>query len=259
MRIVSWNVNSVRARLANVTDFLIRTAPDIVGVQELKCLEEAFPYDAIEDSGYRAYVKGQKSYNGVAFLSKTPVEDVVSTLPGFEADEQARYIEGAVSYDSLYLKIINCYMPNGNPLGSEKYTYKLNWLRALQDRVKNALKDEEDFILCGDFNIIPEARDVKNPDNWRGDALFQQEVREIYREFLYLGLTDAVRALHPSEEIFTFWDYQGGARRKNDGIRIDHFLLSPRIADRLQSVRVLDGERDKEKASDHAPVMIELA
>jgi exodeoxyribonuclease III len=258
MRIVSWNINSIRARAENFTDFCRRVAPDAICLQEIKCQNQDFPHHLSDDCGFNAYVNGQKSYNGVSILSKSPLEDVSLILPGDEADVQARFIEGKLIVRRSAIRLINGYFPNGNPIASEKYEYKISWLRRLLSLVKEAMKNHEDFILCGDFNIIPEEIDVKNPQNWQNDALFQPEVRQIYREFLYLGLTDAVRSLHPAQAIYSFWDYQGGARRKNDGIRIDHFLLSPRLADRLIAAEVIDTERDTEKASDHAPVMIEI-
>ncbi len=259
MRIVSWNINSVRARSENFLQFVNRTHPDIICLQEIKCQNKDFPQNLADDCGFNAYIHGQKSYNGVAILSNSPLEAVFKGLSvDEEPEEQARFIEGRFTLGQMSVRLLNGYFPNGNPLGSEKYLYKLDRLNAVLNLARDALKNNEDFILCGDFNIIPEEIDVKNPENWKNDALFQQDVREIYREFCHLGLTDALRMRYPQEEIYTFWDYQGGARRKNDGVRIDHFLLSPRVADRLVSAEVIECERDIEKASDHAPIMIEL-
>lgn len=250
MKIATYNVNSVRVRLPNLTDWLARAQPDVVALQELKCQDEQFPYDEIRAAGYEAQVIGQKSYNGVAILSKQPVGVIEKTI----GDEQARYIE----VDAQGVRIIGIYAPNGNPLGTEKFTYKLDWLNRLKARMQALLDDEIPFVVTGDFNIIPENIDAKDPSAWLGDALFQPESRALYREMLYLGMTDAFRVFHPEAGHYTFWDYQAGAWQRDHGIRIDHFLLSPQLADRCTGCVIHRDERGLEKASDHVPVSISI-
>ena len=278
MRIASWNVNSVKARLPNLTRWLQETAPDIACLQELKCVDEAFPREAVEALGYNVETHGQKTYNGVALLSKYPLEDVIRCLPGFE-DEQARYIEAVVSANSAAVRVASLYLPNGNPVHAssetggqkkattedsgdafhEKYTYKLNWMAALEAHVKTLLSYEETFVLAGDYNVIPTPADCYAPDKWEGDALYRPETHAAFRRLLNLGLTEAVATLTVTDETtYTFWDYQGGARRKNNGIRIDHHLLSPLAADRLTNFGIDAHTRDWEKPSDHVPVWVEL-
>lgn len=258
MKLVTWNVNSVRARLTNITEFLDAEKPDIIGLQELKCQDEQFPLEAFEELGYNVSIFGQKSYNGVALLSKYPLNDVVKGIPHFE-DEQSRFIAADVQAGEHYVHIINCYMPNGNPVPSEKYDYKLRWMRALNDYVRNLRHHETPFILCGDFNIIPDSYDVHDPIAWEGDSLYREESIRFYHELLHMGLTDTVRYFNPNDPSYSFWDYQGRAREKNHGIRIDHILPSPDIMDLAVNAYVIDSPRDAAKASDHAPVMFECA
>ena len=232
MKIATWNVNSLKARLPNVLAWLAEAQPDVVCLQELKCQTADFPRADIEGAGYQAHVLGQKSYNGVALLSRHPVENVLFGLPGDPADEQARYVEGTVEG----LRIASLYLPNGNPVGTEKYPYKLKWMSRLLEYSKERLKTEEPLILAGDFNVIPHARDVHNPAAWTEDALFKPETRESFQSLLGLGLTDALRAVTDEPGLYTFWDYQAGAWQKNHGLRIDHLLLSPQASDRLANV-----------------------
>lgn len=250
MKIASFNVNSVRARLPNLLDWLATAQPDIVFLQEIKVETEGFP--AIE--GYQALVHGQKAYNGVAILSKMPLEKVSTTvLPG---DEQARYLEARLGD----LTLINIYVPNGNPVESEKFPYKLRWLDALYDRASALLAAEQKFLIGGDFNIIPEPRDCHDPAAWEGDALFRPETRTKWRALANLGLYDAFRVLHPdTAHAFTFWDYQAGCWPKDAGIRIDHFLLSPPMTDRLTACTIDKAPRGLDKASDHTPLILEIA
>lgn len=248
MKIATFNVNSVRARLANLEAWLASAQPDIVCLQEIKCETELFPAIA----GYHALAHGQKSYNGVAILSREPAELVRNSLNA--DDPQSRYLEVRIGG----ITIINIYAPNGNPLGSEKFPYKLDWLARLTARAKELLAAEEPFLITGDYNIIPEELDCYNPANWLGDALFQPESRAAYRRLLNLGLYDAFRALHPTAAEYTFWDYQAGAWQRNNGIRIDHALLSPKLADRLVSCSIDKNPRGEEKASDHIPLIVEL-
>lgn len=250
MKITTYNVNSIRARLNLLIDFLNAEKPDVMCLQEIKCLEEQFPLAEIEAAGYRAIIVGQKAYHGVAILTRTEAQPVLKTL----GDEQARYCEA----DVQGVRVINIYAPNGNPLGTEKFTYKIDWLNRLYARMQTLLNDEVPFVVCGDYNIIPEDIDAKNPKNWVDDALFQPESRALYRQFLGLGLTDAVRMFRPEEGLYTFWDYFNSWERDN-GIRIDHFLMSPQIADRCRGATIHRDERAREKASDHVPVSIEIS
>ncbi len=257
--VATWNVNSIKARLAAVCDWLGRTAPDIVLLQELKCETAAFPAEPIEALGYNIAVLGQRTYNGVAVLSKRPIDQVTMGLPGDPDDTQARYVEAEIGA----LTVAALYLPNGNPPGedgpSEKYRYKLAWMARLKDRVAALLETGSPFLLGGDFNVIPEPIDVHDPAAWAGDALFRTDTRAAFRRLLHLGLTDAYRALHSDPGAYTFWDYQGGAWPMDRGIRIDHFLLSPAITDRLVDCRIDRGPRGLPKASDHTPVLLSLA
>ncbi|HEY8963551.1 MAG TPA: exodeoxyribonuclease III [Alphaproteobacteria bacterium] len=255
MIVASWNVNSVRSRLEHLLAFLKDAKPDVVCLQELKCQEEQFPFDAIKDAGYQAAVIGQKAYNGVAVLSKTPIKEHHRGLVGNEDDPQSRYLEADVDG----VRVINIYAPNGNPIGTEKFTYKLRWLEFLHARMSSLLADEIPFLVTGDYNIIPEEIDAKHPDRWKKDALFQPEARAMYRRFLNLGLTDAFRHIHGREEgHYTFWDYFRQSFEHDNGIRIDHFLLSPDLADRCKNCWIDKSPRVKEKPSDHTPILLEL-
>ena len=257
-KIATWNVNSIKARLAHVRDWLAKVAPDVALLQELKCTEDAFPRDEIEDAGYNVAVTGQKTYNGVAILSRRPLEDVIHALPGDASDEQARYAEAVTSIDGRVLRVASIYLPNGNPTGTEKFDYKLAWMERLRDHAAALLEAEEPVVLGGDYNVIPEDGDVYDPDGWRDDALFRLEVRRKFREILNLGYTEAYRALHSEIGRYSFWDYQGGAWQKDHGLRIDHLLLSPQAADLLAACEIDKGPRAKPKPSDHTPVWCEL-
>ena len=253
MKIATWNVNSIKARRKHVQRWLAAHSPDILMMQELKGLE--FPADAFE--GYHTQAVTQKTYNGVAILSREPVQVVLEKLPGDETDEQARYLEVEAGGDHP-LRLINIYAPNGNPVGSEKYPYKLSWLDRLYARLKDLREQEISFIIGGDFNIIPQDEDCYDPALWIQDALFKIESRSRFRALLNLGLTDAFRVFNSDAKQYTFWDYQAGAWPKNNGIRIDHFLTSPPITDRLKSCFIDTAPRGEEKASDHTPVIVEL-
>ena len=258
MLIASWNVNSVKARLQNLLTWLEEDKPDIVGLQELKCIDDAFPRAEIEALGYNVETFGQKTYNGVALLSRYRLEDVTRGIPGFE-DEQSRYIEAVVSTSSGALRVASLYLPNGNPVDSPKYPYKLAWMAAFEKHAASLMQNEEAFVLAGDYNAIPAPQDVHAPDAWEGDALYRPETREAFRRLLNLGLTEAIGTLTTTgPDTYTFWDYQGGAWPKNKGIRIDHHLLSPLAADKLVNIRIDKHTRDWEKPSDHVPVLIEL-
>jgi exodeoxyribonuclease-3 len=255
VKVATWNVNSVKARLPNLLDWLGSARPDVALLQELKCVEDNFPRLEIEALGYNAAVVGQKSYSGVALLSTAPIEDPVTRLPGDEADEQARYVEATTHG----LRVASIYLPNGNPVASDKYPYKLDWMSRLRDHAKGLLENEQAVVLGGDYNVIPAPEDCYDPAAWSGDALFKPETRGAFREILNLGYTEAYRALHAEPHAYTFWDYQAGAWRNDHGVRIDHVLLSPQAADRLVDCTIDKEPRGKERASDHTPVICELA
>jgi exodeoxyribonuclease-3 len=259
MQIATWNVNSIKQRVDNVCAWLAERSPDIVCLQETKCVDEAFPREPFEALGYNLAVHGQKTFNGVALLSKLPFDEVNQRLPGDGADEQARFIEAVVSTRSGALRVACLYLPNGNPPDTEKYSYKIKWLRRLAAYARERLRLEEPLVLAGDYNVIPTAADVHDPAAWAGDALFLPESRAEFRVLVNLGLTDAVRATSDGPGLYTFWDYQGGAWQKNNGIRIDHVLLSPQAADRLAGAGIDRHVRAWEKPSDHVPVWVELA
>ncbi|MGE0231843.1 MAG: exodeoxyribonuclease III [Flavobacteriaceae bacterium] len=258
LRIATWNINGVKARIETVTAWLQEASPGIVCLQEIKSVDEAFPREPFEALGYNVTTHGQKGFNGVALLSKRPPEDIRRGLPGDDGDEQARYLEATFSTETGAVRVASIYLPNGNPLGSEKFPYKLSWLDRLHDHARALLAFEEPLVLAGDYNVIPTPADARFPENWTNDALYQPESRGAWRRLAALGLTDASRAVAPREELYTFWDYQAGAWQKNNGIRIDHMLLSPQAADRLLSAGTDKHVRGWEKPSDHIPVWIEL-
>jgi exodeoxyribonuclease-3 len=257
VKIASWNVNSIKARLPRVLEWLEQAAPDVALLQEIKTETDAFPFLEIEELGYNLAVSGQKTYNGVAILSKFPLEDVARRLPGDEDDTQARYVE-ALSAGPAPVRLASIYLPNGNPVDSEKFAYKLDWMERLRAHAAGLLKLEEAFVLGGDYNVAPTDDDVYDPDAWRDDALCRPESRARFRAILNLGLTDAFTALNAEPHAYTYWDYQGGAWAKDLGLRIDHLLLSPQAADRLTASGIDKGPRAKPKASDHTPVWCEL-
>lgn len=251
LTLATWNINSIRMRLPLLLTWLKETAPDIVLLQETKTADDQFPREAIEDLQYNIAFSGQKSYNGVAILSKFPLEDVTRGIPGFE-DDQARYIE-AVTHG---LRVASIYVPNGASVGSDKYDYKLMFLKHLYTHTQTLLTYDEAFILGGDFNIAPTDQDVYDPEEWHERILCSTPEREGLRSLLYLGLTDALRALHPQQnDLYTWWDYRGGSLQNNFGLRIDHLLLSPQAADQLKEAYVSKEVRSLEKSSDHAPVI----
>ena len=252
MKLVSWNVNSVKARLAHVKRYLAEEKPDVLMLQELKGLE--FPQEEFSAAGYNAHAVVQKAYNGVAILSTYPIDVVLEKLPGDDADEQARYLEANING----VRVINIYLPNGNPVPGEKYDYKLRWMRRLYVRLHELVAQDIPFVIGGDFNIIPEEKDAKNPKDWEQDALFRIESRRAFRALLNLGLYDAFRMKNSAAGNYTFWDYQAGAWQKDNGIRIDHFLLSAYYADRLENCRINKTPRGWDSASDHTPIEIEL-
>ena len=257
MRIATWNVNSVNARLETVARWVEQASPDVLCMQEIKCVDEKFPRETFERLGYNVTTHGQKTYNGVAILSKSPLEDVRRGLPGDDADEQARYLEAVVS-GPRPVRVASIYLPNGNPVATEKFGYKLGWFARLQAHARGLLALEESLVLTGDYNVIPEPRDAEHPANWTGDALFQPESREAFRALKWLGLTDAYLQADGAPGAYTFWDYQAGAWQRNNGIRIDFALLSPQAADRLRGCVIHRDVRGWDKPSDHVPVVTEL-
>ncbi len=258
MKIASFNINGVKARLPALLDWLSESRPDVAALQEIKSMDETFPREPIEDLGYNVVTHGQKGFNGVAILSRRPIEDVERGLPGDPDDAQARWIEATVSGDSGAVRVCCLYLPNGNPAPGPKFDYKLAWMERLRDRAQALLESEEIGVLAGDWNVIPQAEDAARPEAWRDDALFRPESRAAFRRIVNLGYTDAFRALHPEPGRYTFWDYQAGAWRKNDGIRIDHLLLTPQAADRLVDCDIEADIRGRPKPSDHAPIWAEL-
>jgi exodeoxyribonuclease III len=258
MRFVTWNINGIKARIEGLVTWLKETSPDVVALQEIKSVDEGFPAGEIEALGYNVAVHGQKGFNGVALLSKLPLEDVSRGLPGDESDVQSRYIEAVVQAGQRVVRVGGLYLPNGNPLGTEKFAYKLAWMQRLEAHARTLLAHEEPLILMGDYNVIPTPIDCKTPAAWAEDALYQPESRSAFRRMLHLGFTDAIRTGHPEPEVYTFWDYQAGAFQKNNGIRIDHLLLSPQAADLLRSSGIDTFTRGWEKPSDHVPVWVEL-
>jgi exodeoxyribonuclease III len=255
VKIATWNVNSVKARLTHLVDWLKSANPDIVLLQELKCVTDEFPRLEVQSAGYNAEVVGQKSYNGVAILAKEKITPVLRELPGGEADDHARYVEA----DVAGVRVASIYLPNGNPIDSPKFTYKLGFLERLFARGKELLATEKQVVLGGDYNVCPTDEDVWDIKAMARDALCQPQSRAAFRKLVYQGWTDAIRARHPHGRHFTYWDYFQNRFARDHGLRIDHLLLSPQAADRLADVGIDRGPRAREKASDHTPVWVELA
>jgi exodeoxyribonuclease-3 len=258
MKIATFNINGIKARAQALPAWLDEAEPDVVLLQEIKSIDENFPRELFEERGYNVETHGQKSFNGVAILSKHPLEDVTRGLPGDDADDQARYIEATVSGKSQALRICGLYLPNGNPAPGPKFDYKLGWMARLESRAKELLAEETPFLMAGDYNVIPQPEDAKHPENWREDALFRPESRAAFRRLLNLGLTDAFRAREQGPGHYSFWDYQAGSWNRDNGIRIDHLLLSPACADMLRDCQIDRDVRSGEKPSDHVPVWVDL-
>jgi exodeoxyribonuclease-3 len=265
MKIATFNINGVKARLGALTDWLSDSQPDVVLLQEIKSVDETFPREAIEDLGYTVETHGQKGFNGVAILSRYPLEDVTRGLPGAAGagrdgadDEEARYIEATVVGETA-LRLCGLYLPNGNPAPGPKYDYKLRWMERLRLRAEELLHAEDPALLAGDYNVIPQTEDAARPDAWRADALFLPDSRAAFRRILNLGYTEAFRARTLGPGHYSFWDYQAGAWNRNDGIRIDHVLLTPQAADLMQDCWIEAEVRGREKPSDHVPVWVDLA
>jgi exodeoxyribonuclease-3 len=258
MKIASFNINGIKARIGALSDWLEEAKPDVALLQEIKSVDEAFPREHFEDMGYRVETHGQKSFNGVAILSRLPLEDVSRGLPGDADDEQARWIEATVMGETHAVRVCGLYLPNGNPAPGPKYDYKLAWMERLHARAKELLAAEEPFLMAGDYNIIPQDEDAKRPEAWREDALAMQQSREAFRRIVNLGFTEAFRAREGGPGHYTFWDYQAGAWNRDDGIRIDHFLLSPQAADLMLDCQIDRDIRGREKPSDHVPIWVNI-
>ncbi|WP_420586850.1 exodeoxyribonuclease III [Ruegeria sp.] len=257
MKIATFNINGIKARAEALPRWLDEAQPDVAVLQEIKSVDENFPRELFEERGYNVETHGQKSFNGVAILSKLPLEDVTRGLPGDESDEQARWIEATV-VGKQALRVCGLYLPNGNPAPGPKYDYKLAWMERLYRRAQDLMAREEPALMAGDYNIIPQAEDAARPDAWREDALFRPESRAAFRKILNLGFTEAFRARTQGPGHYSFWDYQAGAWNRNDGIRIDHFLLTPQAADLMRDCQIDAAVRGHEKPSDHVPVWVDL-
>ncbi|GAW36126.1 exodeoxyribonuclease III [Roseovarius sp. A-2] len=258
MKIASFNINGIKARHQALTDWLDDASPDVALLQEIKSVDESFPREMIEDRGYNVETHGQKGFNGVAILSKRPLEDVTRGLPGDDDDEQARWIEATVMGEHRTLRLCGLYLPNGNPVPGPKYDYKLAWMERLRARAAALLESEEPVLMGGDYNIIPQDEDAARPEAWTKDALALPDSRAAFRRILNLGYTEAFRARTQGPGHYSFWDYQAGAWNRNDGIRIDHFLLSPQAADLLTDCHIEKEMRGRDKPSDHVPVWVEI-
>lgn len=257
MKIASWNVNSVNARLPTVLEVLKNLELDVVCFQEIKCIDDNFPRLEIEDMGYNVITHGQKSYNGVAILSKHPIEDVQIGLPGDDSDEQARYIEALIMGETP-VRVASIYLPNGNPFPGPKFDYKIAWMERLNARAKELLTFEEAVVLAGDYNCIPRDEDCYDPAAWMDDALAQPETRGKFRELQWMGYTEGFAARDNRGHQYTFWDYQAGAWPKDNGIRIDHLMCSPQAADKLKTTSIYRDARGMTKPSDHVPIIGEF-
>ncbi len=257
VKIASFNINGIKARANALMTWLRDAQPDVALLQEIKSVSENFPSDLFKDLGYNVVVNGQKSFNGVAILSKLPIEDIVTRLPGDSEDDQARWLEVTIVGNQA-IRMCNLYLPNGNPTPGPKYDYKLSWMRRLHEKAKELIDSETPAFMAGDYNIIPQAEDAANIGAWEQDALFLPDSRTEFRKILNLGFTDAFRAKHNGSGHYSFWDYQAGAWDRDDGIRIDHFLLTPQCADLLKNCQIDKHIRSKEKPSDHVPIWIEL-
>ena len=255
LKIATWNVNSVKVRLPHVLDWLRTAAPDVLLLQEIKTPDESFPRLELRSAGYDSLIRGQKGYNGVAILSRLPLVETARVLPGAADDLEARYIEARLEGD---VRVASLYLPNGNPVDGEKFPYKLSWMARLRDHAKTLLHRGETVVLGGDYNVCPTDDDVYAPEQWTDNALCRREVREAFRSLLWLGYTDAFRAFTHAPGAYTFWDYQAGAWQRNLGLRIDHLLLSPQAADRLEACAIDTEPRGRDKPSDHTPIWCTL-
>lgn len=259
MKIATFNINGIKARHAALLDWLDEAQPDVALLQEIKSVDEGFPREPFEERGYNVETHGQKGFNGVAILSKLPLEDVTRGLPGDDEDEQARWIEATVVGETHALRLCGLYLPNGNPAPGPKYDYKLAWMERLEARARALLADEMPAMMAGDYNVIPQAEDAAKPESWTEDALYLPQTRAAFRRILNLGFTEAFRTRHPEPGHYSFWDYQASAWQRNNGIRIDHILLTPQAADLMRDVQIDRDIRGRDKPSDHVPVWVDMA
>ena len=257
MKIVSWNVNSVRARIANILEYIKQADPDILLLQEIKTQDETFPYVEFKNKGYHSYVYGQKSYNGVAIISKIDINNINKNFIKDELNH-SRIITGEFNLKKKNIEIINIYVPNGNPIETSKYNYKKLWLKKFISSVKKKLSKNSNLLIAGDFNIIPEEIDVYDFKRYENDALGKLEIRKKFRELLNLGFYDAYRFKNKTKQEFTFWDYFAGSWQKNYGMRIDHFLLSNNLIENIKSININKKPRSKIKPSDHTPIELQI-
>ena len=257
MKIISWNVNSVRARIENILSYIKESKPDILLLQEIKTLEEYFPKDIFKDYGYDSYVFGQKSYNGVAIISKFKINNIKNNFINDDL-KQSRIITGEVILGKKKIELVNIYVPNGNPVDTEKYEYKKNWLKKFIINIRKKIKQNSNILIAGDFNIIPEEIDVHDFKRYENDALGRLEIRKKYRELINLGFKDIYRFKNKTKQEYTFWDYFAGSWQKNYGMRIDHFLLSNSLIENINSININRKPRSKEKPSDHTPIELEI-
>ena len=258
MLISSWNVNSIRARIENIKEYLKKFSPNIALFQEIKTEDKTYPYEEIKSLGYESYVFGQKSYNGVAILSKEKLINIKNDIIK-DKNKQSRIISADLIYNKKIVKLINIYIPNGNPIDTEKYMYKKSWLDGFIKIIRSNYKKNQNIIIGGDFNVIPAAEDVYNPKSFEDDALYRLEIRKKFREILNLGFKDVYRYMYPDTEGYTFWDYMRGAWQKNNGMRIDHFLVSNSLIKNIKDIKINKYPRSKNKPSDHTPIELELS
>ena len=257
MKIASWNVNSVRARINNIIEYIKDSKPDILMLQEIKTEEINFPFNAFKDIGYESHVYGQKSYNGVAILSKVPAKNIVKDFIK-DKKKQARTINCQIKIKTTFIEFVNIYVPNGNPVDTDKYSYKKIWLNNFLKNIKKNLEKNKNIIICGDFNVIPDDIDVYDSKKYENDALFKTEIRKKFRELLNLGFVDVYRYFNKNKQEYTFWDYMYGSWQKNRGLRIDHFLVSTNLINKIKNIIINKKPRSKLKPSDHTPVEIEI-
>jgi len=257
MKISSWNVNSVRARIINIVNYIKYSSPDILMIQEIKTEENNFPFNDFKNLGYDSYIYGQKSYNGVAFLSKVNINNINIKFIN-DKNDQSRIIVGDIKLKSKVIKLVNIYVPNGNPIDTDKYEYKKEWYNAFIKKIGIALKENKNIIIGGDFNIIPEEIDVYDYTKYENDALFKLEIRKKFRELINIGFHDIYRHFNNDKKEYTFWDYMSGAWKKNHGMRIDHFLVSNNLLNNIENINIDKKPRSKIKPSDHTPIELKI-
>ena len=257
MKISSWNVNSVRARITNIINYIKLSSPDILMIQEIKTEDKNFPLNEFKDLGYESHIFGQKSYNGVAFLTKLNINNINLKFLK-DQNNQSRIISGDIKTRSTIIKLINVYVPNGNPINTDKYDYKKNWYDSFINKIKKTLNENKNIIIGGDFNVIPEEIDVYDHTKYENDALFKLEIRKKFRELINLGFHDIYRYLNKNKQEYTFWDYMGSSWQKNQGMRIDHFLVSTNLLNNIKNININKKPRSNIKPSDHTPIELEI-